>query len=270
PDSHVVAGEHSADMSHDLEPGTCRNMSRARQSHINSFHTRHTRVLPDPTPHWCPITPINQATGVATIKPQATLCCAHAVGAGSLLGGPQPLFQHHGIIEFSVPGSEDKRHATAIVQTTQALKRPGLFARCQFFLVAALKRIPFFRVVAEPLAQVGTGRKRLQPQVNPGIGLGHAARPHAVHQHPIAVVCCRHVVSALQSYITHGPQSFDPDPSVRQYGETCSTVRSRMNRRSAACSNATQPAMAIARLLLPTVVLPLPACQSTLLPNVAW
>src|SRR5690606_30082651 len=68
--------------------------------------------------------------------------------------------------------------------------------------VAALELVPAGRIVAEPLPQLGAGSDLLEPQVDMGAGLRHAARPEPIDQHSRAVTAVEGVVDAFDANLS--------------------------------------------------------------------
>src|SRR5690606_14504980 len=63
--------------------------------------------------------------------------------------------------------------------------------------VPALEGIPFRRLVAEPLTELGAGRYVLDPSIELGGLFGETARPNPVDEHAATVRASRRVVDAF-------------------------------------------------------------------------
>src|SRR5215831_16394886 len=94
---------------------------------------------------------------------------------------PQHAFENLRPVMFLVPGPVDQRDGSFAGLLAEQANRLGM--RLQLGAIALLKSFPPRRVVAEPLAQLRTGRDFLEPQIDRRLLLGHAPRPQAVHQH---------------------------------------------------------------------------------------
>src|SRR3546814_20418679 len=96
---------------------------------------------------------------------------AVAVLLGAVLrsaGGPLLGLLHEiglpglGLVVGGVPGAVDQRHLAA--RATFQKRRHRFRLRGELAEVARAKAVPLRRVVAEPLAQRGAGRRLLQPE----------------------------------------------------------------------------------------------------------
>ena len=74
----------------------------------------------------------------------------------------------------------------------------------QFFAVTHLELPPAWRVMTEPDSQFRARRHFLCPVVEPGVGLGHPARPQAFDQNAHTVIDRGRFVSVFQLYLCVG------------------------------------------------------------------
>src|SRR5699024_7321957 len=117
-------------------------------------------------------------------------------------------------------GCGHQRQPLALHTLTQVGQgRPPLLG-VQFLAVPGGELVELLRVVSVPFAQCGGGCDVLVPGVDVGVLLAHATRPHAVHEHPCAVVVTGFVVYPLQ----HNIHTFRYTPRI-----VCRRGRTRWN-----------------------------------------
>src|SRR5690606_14155534 len=73
----------------------------------------------------------------------------------------------------------------------------------EFTAIAVTELWVALRLMSEPLAQFGAGTDFLEPQVEFGFFLAHAARPDPVNQNPVAVGTGGGLVNAFEAAFSH-------------------------------------------------------------------
>ena len=99
------------------------------------------------------------------------------------------------IVVLGIARREKERHPAPPDGASK--RRDCAIFRIELTRISASELGPPGRVVIEPTAQGGARREILQPEVDPRVRFGDAARPQAVYQDPQAIIVRRLLVGAL-------------------------------------------------------------------------
>lgn len=95
------------------------------------------------------------------------------------------IAQYEGVIDVRVLGGIEQGHVGMLRADVAQIVHGGIGVELGDVTHAEFRE--FGGVMAEPFAQEGRGSDVLQPQVQRRTLFRHAARPQAIHQHPIPV-----------------------------------------------------------------------------------
>src|SRR5208282_1169578 len=110
----------------------------------------------------------------------------------------QPLLQYDGIVVLFVARRIKQGNRTTSQPVEQFPCRCFRHPALQFDEIGSAKRVPIIRLAVKALTQRVARRDVLEPQVNPRLILGNAARPKAVNQYACPVARVRRLVNALE------------------------------------------------------------------------